>query len=131
MFGWIRKHWPWCLALLLQVESLWRFIKWALDWRGRYDALAESYHEIGGGSAMIGYILNPPPWFYPAAFVAGLALIFWNSNRNAQVTTPKQESLIEIIFDPTNPAGDFGHLNLRRMSRVTNYPEYFTNIESM
>jgi hypothetical protein len=80
----LQKYWPWLVALLLQGESIWRFIKWILDWRGRYDALAETYHEIGGFGAVIGYILDPPPWFYPVAFLAGVILIGWNFKRNRE-----------------------------------------------
>jgi hypothetical protein len=79
---WFKKNWPALVAAALQAESLWKFLKWALDWRGRYDGLAATYHEIGGASAMIGYILDPPPWFYPLAFFVGLILIWWNFRRN-------------------------------------------------
>jgi tRNA_anti-like len=86
---WLKKYWPALLAIALQAESLWKFLKWALDWRGRYDALAETYHEIGGASAVIGYILDPPPWFYPLAFLAGLILIWWNFHRNREQANAK------------------------------------------
>jgi tRNA_anti-like len=79
---WVKKNWPALLAIALQAESLWKFLKSAMDWRGRYDALAETYHEIGGASVVLGYILDPPPLFYPLAFFAGLILIWWNFHRN-------------------------------------------------
>jgi len=77
-----KRNWPVLLAVALQAESLWKLLKWALDWRGRYDSLAATYHEIGGASAVIGYILDPPPLFYPLAFFVGLILIWWNFRRN-------------------------------------------------
>ena len=49
-----KKFWLLGLAGLLQFSSAWQFIKWALDWRGRYDAMGASYREIGGVDAMIG-----------------------------------------------------------------------------
>jgi len=60
----------------------------------RYDALAATYHEVGGVDAVIGYILDPPPWFYPLAFVAGIILIWWNFHRtseqaNAEILPPR------------------------------------------
>jgi hypothetical protein len=81
---WFKKYWPTLLGLALQAESLWKAFKWALDWRGRYDALAGTYHEVGGAGVVIGYILDPPPWFYPLAFLAGLILIWWNFRRNRE-----------------------------------------------
>src|ERR1700687_2114345 len=91
-FMWFSKNWPWLLAFLLQGESLWKLLKWALDWRGRYDALAATYHEVGGIGAMIGYILDAPPWFYPTAFVAGLILIWWNFHPNRQQAAVARDS---------------------------------------
>jgi hypothetical protein len=82
--SWIKTKWPWALVIALQAESLWKLLKWALDWRGRIDALAASYHEIGGSGAVIGFILDPPAWFYPWAFITGLMLIFWNSKRRSK-----------------------------------------------
>jgi hypothetical protein len=109
---WLKKYWPTLLAAALQAESLWKFLKWALDWRGRYDALAATYHEIGGVGAVIGYIVDPPPWFYPLAFVVGFILIWWNFRRsreqaNAEIspsrdmatasdTTPRGAKLITL-----------------------------------
>jgi hypothetical protein len=81
---WFSRNWPLVVAFLLQGESLWRLFKWALDWRGRYDALAATYHEVGGMGAVIGYILDPPAWLYPLAFVAGLVLLWWNFRRNRE-----------------------------------------------
>jgi hypothetical protein len=60
---------------------IWDFIKWCLDWRGRVDALAATYHDIGGYHVMIAYLLNPPSWLYPPFMFAGLALIWWNLRR--------------------------------------------------
>jgi hypothetical protein len=91
---WLKKYWPALVGLALQAGSLWKFLKWALDWRGRYDALAGTYHEVGGMGTVIGYILDPPPWFYPVAFVAGVILIWWNFRRNreqanAEISPPR------------------------------------------
>jgi hypothetical protein len=99
---WFKKYWPAMLGLALQAESIWKFIKWALDWRGRYDALAATYHEAGGVSAVIGFILDPPPWVYPLAFITGLVLIWWNfwrvrhSQREAVNETKQPPEQVEI-----------------------------------
>jgi hypothetical protein len=69
---WVKKYWPTLLAIALQAESIWKLLKWAMDWRGRYDAFAATYHDIGGTSVVIGFILDPPPWFYPLSFFVGL-----------------------------------------------------------
>jgi len=76
-----KKHWPWLLAVLLWSAPIWKFLIWLLDWRGRIDALAETYHE-GGATAIVGYILDPPPWSTPFAICAGLILIAWDLRRN-------------------------------------------------
>jgi len=81
--SWIRRNWPALLAILLQAEGAWKLFKWALDWRGRYDALAATYHEVGGAHAMIGYAIDPPPLFYPLAFLAGFLLLWWNFKRQS------------------------------------------------
>jgi hypothetical protein len=120
---WFKKNWPALLAVALQAESLWKFLKWALDWRGRYDGLAATYHEIGGGSAMIGYILDPPPWFYPLAFFVGLILIWWNFHRNREPIiggdqanlqgVVGDQSLSSIIESPPTPSETIASPNHR------------------
>jgi hypothetical protein len=88
------------MRLSLQAENLWKLFKWALDWRGRYDSLAATYHEVGGGGVVIGYILDPPPWVYPASFVAGFVLIWWNFHRNreqANVTIEPPPAIVAPI----------------------------------
>jgi len=101
---WFKKYWPAMLGIALQAGSIWKFIKWALDWRGRYDALAATYHETGGASAVIGYILNPPPWFYPVAFVVGFALIWWNFQRVRSSRKEAVELAKPSEFAAPNPA---------------------------
>jgi hypothetical protein len=87
---WLKKYWPAVLAVAAQFPALWNFIKWLLDWRGRVDALAATYHEIGGWDAMIGYILDPPPWLYQIAFIASVLLI-WLNVRRVQATAPEEK----------------------------------------
>jgi hypothetical protein len=101
---WFKKYWPAMLGIALQAGSIWKFIKWALDWRGRYDALAATYHETGGASAVIGYILNPPPWFYPVAFGVGFALIWWNFQRVRSSRKEAVELAKPSEFAAPNPA---------------------------
>jgi hypothetical protein len=99
---WLKKYWLALLGVALQAETLWKFLKWILDWRGRYDALAATYHEVGGSGVAIGYILDPPAWFYPAAFLAGLILIWWNFHWNREqphTSFPSDLAAAEIYQD--------------------------------
>jgi hypothetical protein len=73
--------------LAFWLGPIWDFTKWCLDWRGRVDALAATYQDIGGYHVLLAYLLNPPSWLYPPFMVAGLALIWWNLRR------PKKENL--------------------------------------
>ena len=36
------------------IDRIGDFLKWCLDWRGHIDALAATYHDIGGDYIMIG-----------------------------------------------------------------------------
>lgn len=76
-----KKYWKAILGFAFWLWPIWDFIKWLLDWKGRIDALAASYHDIGGYHIMIAYLLNPPSWLYPPFMVAGLALIWWSFHR--------------------------------------------------
>jgi len=60
---WLEKYWPTILGVAIQAQSLWNLILWTLDWRGRFDSLVATYHDVGGYGVMIGFILNPPPGF--------------------------------------------------------------------
>jgi hypothetical protein len=104
---WIRKFWPTVLAVVLQIVGAWNFIKWILDWGGRIDVLASTYHDIGGLDAMIGYLLNPPPWLWPIALIVGLVLIWWDVRRHKTAPFPASISPIEIIFDSSNTGQKF------------------------
>jgi len=60
-----KKYWPIIVAAALQVESLWKLLIWALDWRGRINSLVETYHDFGGVGAVIGIMgtsKNIPLW---------------------------------------------------------------------
>ncbi len=74
---WFKKYWKAILGGAFWLGPIWDFIKWGLDWRGRVDAFAATYHDIGGYHAMIAYLLNPPAWLNLPFMIAGLALIFW------------------------------------------------------
>ena len=80
--GFVARHWPWLPAFLLQAQSIINSFAWLLDQRSRYDAFTGSLKDMGGPRNVIGYLLNPPPWFYLVAFVAGLVLIYWDTRRN-------------------------------------------------
>ncbi len=87
-----KRYWKAILGIAFWLGPIWDFIKWFLDWRGRVDALAATYHDIGGYHVIIGYLLNPPSWLYPPFMIAGLALIWWNlqspKKANLEVSTP-------------------------------------------
>ena len=79
---WFKKYWKSILGVAFWLGPIWDFIKWCLDWRGRVDALAATYHDIGGYHIVIAYLLNPPSWLYPPFMIIGVALIWWNFRRN-------------------------------------------------
>jgi hypothetical protein len=93
-----KKHWPWLAAALLWAAPIWNFFIWLLDLRGRIDALAETYHDVGGAHAIVGYILNPPPWLSLPAIFSGVILIWWDlrRNRNSQDTARFNAQQAEI-----------------------------------
>ncbi|WP_292529243.1 hypothetical protein [Methylocystis sp.] len=94
------------------IASLWpakQFVLWALDWRGRYDAAIQSYNDLGGWHAMIGYILNPPPWFYFPAFCVSIGLILWHFRAPKQVTSSSSI---------TKPLIEEGSITLRKNSPI-------------
>lgn len=118
---WIKKYWPAVVGGAVQLPGLWSFLKWLLDWRGRIDALAETYHEIGGWHAMVGYILDPPPWFSPLALVVGLLLIWWSIRRShKQVDSkPVEKTKVDAALKPLPKLEDlfktdFGFLSVDR-----------------
>jgi hypothetical protein len=76
-----KKYWKLILGVAFFFWPIWDFIKWCLDWRGRVDALAATYHDIGGYHVLIAYLLNPPSWLYPLFIFTGLALIWWDLQR--------------------------------------------------
>lgn len=84
-----KKYWKSILGVAFWLWPIWDFIKWCLDWRGRVDALAATYHDIGGYHVLIAYLLNPPSWLYPLFIFTGLALIWWDLQRpkKANLTT--------------------------------------------
>jgi hypothetical protein len=88
---WFKKYWKTILGVVFWLGPIWDFIKWCLDWRGRVDALATTYHDIGGYHVVLAYLLDPPSWLYPPFMLAGLALILWNFHR-----TPRNIHHVEI-----------------------------------
>jgi hypothetical protein len=78
----LRRHWASWLGISFQVPSAAKWALGALDWRSRYDAFGEYLQDAGGWRAMFAILLNPPSWFYPTAFVIGVALIWWDASRS-------------------------------------------------
>jgi len=94
-----KRYWKSILGVAFCLGPIWDFIKRSLDWRGRIDALAATYHDIGGYHVMIAYLLNPPSWLYLPFMIAGLALIWWNFQR------PKEAKLETSAQDGDIPPG--------------------------
>jgi tRNA_anti-like len=114
-----KKYWKSILGTALWLWPIWDFIKWLLDWRGRIDALAASYHDIGGYYVMIAYLLNPPSWLYPPFMIGGLALIWWNFHRNRpnvhiHHATPTPTPKPNKIFVNVSPSYLVGFYNNNR-----------------
>ncbi len=82
----IKRRWPRIAAILLLLGPATDVLTRLLDWRSRYDAFTESLTEVGGFRAVVGYVLNPPPWFILCALIAGLALIYWDLRRRMPQT---------------------------------------------
>jgi hypothetical protein len=111
------------------IASLWpakQFVLWALDWRGRYDAAIQSYNDLGGWHAIIGYILNPPPWFYFPAFCVSVGLILWHFRAPKRVVSSSniakpliEEGAITLRKNsPTINAG--GNVNISHIGDIVN-----------
>ena len=93
----IKRRWPRIAAILLLLGSVLGsaidVLTWLLDWRSRYDAFTESLTEVVGFRAVVGYVLNPPPWFILCGLIAGLALIYWDLRRRMpQTVSPSLDS---------------------------------------
>lgn len=91
---WFKKYWKSFLGVAFWLGPIWDFIKWCLDWRGRIDALASTYHDIGGYHVMIAYLLNPPSWLYPPFMIIGIALVWWNfrpKNKNLKASSRERD----------------------------------------
>lgn len=78
LFGWMRRRWPSVLGGTLQI-AVWAKPAYSLaisllDWRGRADAAAEFRQ-------MLEAITLPPVWLGWPAFIVGLALIYWDMQR--------------------------------------------------
>jgi hypothetical protein len=94
-----KKYWKSILGVAFWLGPIWDFIKWCLDWRGRVDTLAATYHDIGGYHVIIAYLLNPPSWLYLPFMIAGLVLIWWNVQR------PKKTNLKALARNGDIPPG--------------------------
>ena len=109
-----KKYWKSILGVAFWLGPIWDFIKWCLDWRGRVEALAATYHDIGGYHVMIAYLLNPPSWLYPPFMIAGLALIWWNLQR------PKKANLEASAQNAAHPGGRPQETSPPRAARYAN-----------
>jgi|SRR5271166_2309040 len=121
----LKKHWPSVLAVALQLNAVVGLVTSALDWRSRYDAFTETLTEVGGVSAVIGYVLNPPSWFYPAAFVVGLLLIYWDFWRRVPAVSASpasQPAPIATVSTLEPPAIVFGE-NGSHETKIANRAE--------
>ena len=87
---------PSIAGVLFNLPSLFQFIKWVLDWRGRYDA-ASSLSESGRGP-MTEFLSYIPPWFYPVALIGGIVLIWWDSKRPKREITVSVSPLAAALF---------------------------------
>jgi hypothetical protein len=93
---------PSLAGVLFNLPSLFQFIKWILDWKGRYDA-AES-----GRGPMTEILSHIPPWFYPVALIAGIVLIWWDSKRAKREITVSISPLAAALFVTVLALGVWG-----------------------
>jgi hypothetical protein len=72
----LRRHWKLIPGFFFGVFlPVWQFLKWAVDWAGRYETVSSSLQKAG---EMLDYILTPPPPLTLALMVIGLGLIAWD-----------------------------------------------------
>jgi hypothetical protein len=97
---------PSLAGVLFNLPSLLQFIKWVLDWKGRYDA-ASSLSDSGRGP-MTEFLSYIPPWFYPVALIAGIGLIWWDSKRPKREITVSISPLVAALFVTVLALGTWG-----------------------
>jgi hypothetical protein len=80
---WITKHWRAAVGVGLAVESIWKGIKWILDWLGRVDFVVAHLRDIGVVS-VLDFLIDPPAWtVWPT--VAAAAFFIWSVKSNLPV----------------------------------------------
>ncbi|MBG0803880.1 hypothetical protein IYW40_20660 [Methylocystis sp. H4A] len=78
MRSWLLQYWKLLAGAVALIWPAKDAILSILDWRGRYDAAIQTYHDLGGWPAVIGLILSPPPWFPMLAALVGVGMILWH-----------------------------------------------------
>jgi hypothetical protein len=78
----IARHWPTIVGVLSNLPSIWRAFVSVFDWGARVDLVIAHWHELGWIGDVAAFLANPPSWFFAAAFVIGISLIFWDSRRH-------------------------------------------------
>jgi hypothetical protein len=87
---------PSIAGVLFNLPIVLQFIKWLLDWKGRYDA-ASSLSEAGR-EPMTEFLSYIPLWFYPVAVAGGIGLVWWDSKRSKREITVSFSPLAAALF---------------------------------
>ena len=98
MVAFFKKH----LAAILtgtafNLPALWKGVVWLTDWLSRFDLWRTYGRELPGAAAVIGYLLNPPPWTVFLTGTVGVLIVLWDVRRQAKtpaIVVP------EIALDP-------------------------------
>jgi hypothetical protein len=88
------------------ILPVWNGILWLLGWAERIEFVSKHIGDIGEIRPMLDAFLSPPLWLAPAMVPPGLLLI-WLALRGRQNGNVSHGPVLEIIFDPKNPAKRF------------------------
>ena len=103
--------WRWLVLAgglaLTAILPIWNGILWLLSWGEHIEFIAHHIHRIGEIRPMLEALLSPPLWLAPAMVPPGLLLIWLALRRRKDDSKPQGDSVLEIIFDPTNYARRF------------------------
>jgi hypothetical protein len=79
---------PSLAGIIFNIPALFQGIKWALDWKSRYDV------AVSSSDAVTELLSSIPFWFYPVALVAGIILIWADSKRQTREITVSISPLV-------------------------------------
>jgi hypothetical protein len=102
------RHWRTIIGILVLFQPAWQFIKWALDWAGRFDLIASHLHDFRA-QAVLDFISNPPAWSFSPTIGAGLLLIWWDVRPKETKELSFEQRLLIGFYEAVSPSqSEFG-----------------------